>query len=265
MSTRNFSFGDTATTRELIDACASQGVNLTVTRLTRWVKYGLMDPPRKRGMGIGKGSVQVWPPDSMERALFIARALHDGDRSLESAAQALIADGQHVQPALLREMLDSIALTVEENLQNNAEVDAKDLQEAITAAGPVLARIDAPGPFAALDLGFLKELTPDSFRQSVAALDDTRLFAAFDDAGIELATLTHTFKAVLLPLGLIFAGIIFTHQERQHKPVPIGPVNVESLKALAAPVQLKATVRLLLTLWFTRARAAQSLPPIISG
>lgn len=267
MSTHKHRFGDVATTRELLQECTEAGVDVTGTRLARWVKYGLMDAPKKRGMGAGNGSVQVWPPGSLERAAFIARTLQEGDRSLESAAQALIADGQHVRPELLRTLLDNVARTVEENLHDFGDTDVEDLQTAITAAGPMLARVDAHGPLAGLpaDLGFLKNLTPDSFRQSVAALDDAQLAAAFDDAGAALAALSNTFRAVLLPLGLIFAGTLFAQLERQHKTPAIGPINAESLKALTPPVPLKATIRLLLTLWFARARAAQALPAIISG
>jgi hypothetical protein len=264
MNTPTFRFGDVATTRELIDACASRGVDVTVTRLARWVKYGLMDPARKRGMGPGKGSVQVWPADSLDRALFIAHALQEGDRSLESAARALIADGQRIRPELLREMLADVVRDAEESLQRWGEDDASDLQQAVVAASPMLARIDARSPAAAVDLSFLDGLTLDSFRRSVAALDDAQLFAALDDASGALNAFTATFKAVLVPLGAMFAATLFAQQERYHKPLSIGHVNVESFKTAMLPVELKARVCLLLTLWFARSRVVGSLPPVIS-
>jgi len=262
MTTRKHQFGDAATTRELIDACTSRGVEVTVTRLTRWAKYGLLETPRKRGLGPGKGSVQVWLPGSLERIILIARLLQEGDRSLGFVAQALIADGQWVRPALLRAMLDDIVRTVDKGLQQHAAADTADLEKAIEAARPWLTRIDERSTSAALsvDFGLLKDLTPGSFRQSIAALDDAQLAAAFDDAGHALATITATFNAVLLPFVLMILGVVFAQMERQHKAAAVGPVNVESLRELAAPVPVKAAVRLLLTLWFAKRRAAEPTP-----
>jgi len=264
MTTPTYRFGDVATTRELIESCATRGVDVTVTRLTRWVKYGLMEAPRKRGRGPRKGSVQVWPAGSLDRALFIAHALQEGDPSLGHTAHLLIADGQRVRPALLRALLADVVRDAEESLQRWGEDDASDLQQAIVAAGPMLTKIDARSPAAVVNLSFLDGLTLDSFRRSVAALDDAQLFAALDDASAALNAFTATFKAVLVPLGAMFAATLFAQQERHHKPLSIGHVNVESFKTAMLPVELKARVCLLLTLWFARSRVGGALPPVIS-
>lgn len=89
------------TTPDIIAACARVGLTVNALHLTRWASHGLMPRPRKRGLGRGKGSEQLWDAECVPRAILIARTLKAGSPSLVRAAHVLTRNGYTVDPDLL--------------------------------------------------------------------------------------------------------------------------------------------------------------------
>jgi hypothetical protein len=94
------------TTPELIRACAQQDVIVTVTKLARWVREGLIpDSLRQRhGLGQGNGTEWLWDVECLPRAVIIGRSLSN-DRSLFHAARALAETGYAPSSTVLSKVL----------------------------------------------------------------------------------------------------------------------------------------------------------------
>lgn len=97
----------TMTTEQLIEACAREGVEVSVTKLARWVREGLIPASlRKRhGRGRGKGAEWLWERECLPRAIIIGRTLASGDPSLQRAAQMLARAGYAPSAERLRTVL----------------------------------------------------------------------------------------------------------------------------------------------------------------
>lgn len=94
------------TTQQLIHTCAEQGVAVTVTQLSRWVREGLIPDSLKQrhGLGQGNGTQWLWDAECVPRAVLIGRSLNH-DRSLIHAARTLAERGYAPSPDVLREVL----------------------------------------------------------------------------------------------------------------------------------------------------------------
>lgn len=94
------------TTKQLIHACAEQGVTVTVTQLTRWVREGLIPSEfrRRHGLGRGSGTQWLWEAECLPRATIIGRSL-SRDRSLLHAARSLAEAGYAPSPLVLKDVL----------------------------------------------------------------------------------------------------------------------------------------------------------------
>src|SRR2546428_233879 len=95
------------TTEQLIEACESQGVTVSVTQLGRWVREGLiLDSLRRRhGRGRGMGAEWLWEAECLSRAVLIGRTLATGDRSFQHAARILAETGYAPASSRLRAVL----------------------------------------------------------------------------------------------------------------------------------------------------------------
>jgi len=99
-------------TQQLIHRCAEQGVTVTVTKLARWVREGLIPNSlrQRHGLGQGNGTEWLWDAECLPRAVIIQRSLSN-DRSLLHAARALAETGYAPSPLILREVLiDCVAI-----------------------------------------------------------------------------------------------------------------------------------------------------------
>lgn len=94
------------TTEQLIHACAEQGVTVTTTQLTRWVREGLIPGElwQRHGLGRGSGTQWLWEPECLKRAVIIGRSLSN-DRSLLRAARSLAEIGYAPSPFALKDAL----------------------------------------------------------------------------------------------------------------------------------------------------------------
>jgi len=102
----------TMTTEQLIDACADEGVVVSVTQLGRWVREGLIPASlrRRHGRGRGMGAEWLWEAECLPRVLLIARALAVGAPSFQRAARFLAEAGYAPAPSRLRmTLLDCLA------------------------------------------------------------------------------------------------------------------------------------------------------------
>lgn len=100
------------TTGQLIYECAEQGITVTVTKLARWVREGLIPNSlrQRHGLGQGNGTEWLWDAECLPRAVIIGRSLNN-DRSLLHAARALAEIGYAPTPSVLSDvLLDCIVL-----------------------------------------------------------------------------------------------------------------------------------------------------------
>ena len=100
------------TTEQLIEACTSEGINVSITQLGRWVREGLIPDSlrRRHGRGRGMGTEWLWKAECLPRAVLIGRALADGSRSFQHAAKVLAQAGYAPAiPHLRLVLLDCLA------------------------------------------------------------------------------------------------------------------------------------------------------------
>src|SRR6266446_2679714 len=95
------------TTDQLIEACESRGITVSITQLGRWVREGLiLDSLRKRhGRGRGMGTEWLWEAECLPRAVLTGCALADSGRSFKQAAKILAETGYAPAPSRLRTVL----------------------------------------------------------------------------------------------------------------------------------------------------------------
>lgn len=100
------------TTEQLIEACSDEGVIVSATQLSRWVREGLIPASlrRQHGRGRGMGVEWRWEPECLPRAVLIASTLATGDPSFQRAARALAEAGYApAVPRLRAVFLDYLA------------------------------------------------------------------------------------------------------------------------------------------------------------
>jgi hypothetical protein len=94
-------------THQLIEACAGEGVDVSVTKLAHWVRAGLIPASlrRRHGRGRGKGTEWLWQRECLARAVIIGNVLKGGDPTLYRAARALAVAGYAPSASYLRSIL----------------------------------------------------------------------------------------------------------------------------------------------------------------
>jgi hypothetical protein len=100
------------TTEQLIEACASEGINVSVTQLGRWVREGLIlaSLRRRHGRGRGMGTEWLWKTECLPQAVLIGRTLANDNRSFQQTAMILTATGYAPAiPRLRLVLLDGLA------------------------------------------------------------------------------------------------------------------------------------------------------------
>ena len=191
-------------TPQLIAACAAEDVQVSATQLARWAKYGLTWPSQPRSRGHAQGVDWVWPLDTIQRPILIARTLQDGDKSLERAARVLLGAGLAVRSDRMREILRSgvdrveYLLTLRRTYLKDASKSKHDKHRSLTRSlqkayaglpkdvaealiDSVLAIVDLHGlPNSHAQLG--RYLRPEGLRCAIAAISDKELSAAYKRA-----------------------------------------------------------------------------------
>ena len=100
------------TTEQLIEACASEGIKVSVTQLGRWVREGLIPNSlrRRHGRGRGMGTEWLWKTECLPQAVLIGQTLANGNRSFQHTAMILTATGYAPAISRLRlVLLDGLA------------------------------------------------------------------------------------------------------------------------------------------------------------
>ncbi len=100
------------TTEQLIEACANEGINVSVTQLGRWVREGLISDAlrRRHGRGRGMGTEWLWKTECLPQAVLIGRTLASDHRSFQHTAMILTATGYAPAiPRLRLVLLDALA------------------------------------------------------------------------------------------------------------------------------------------------------------
>src|SRR5258708_28385523 len=101
------------TTEQLIETCASEGINVSVTQLGRWMREGLIPESfrRRHGRGRGMGTEWLWKTECLPRAVLIGRTLANGNRSFQHTAMVLAQAGYAPTVSRLRlVLLDCLAV-----------------------------------------------------------------------------------------------------------------------------------------------------------
>ncbi len=82
------------------------GAGVTVAKLHRWTQAGYLDGPRQRGRkGAGRGTVAVWPSETVEKARIIAGVARTGKGAEVEIGRALMRAGYGVHVAVARKVL----------------------------------------------------------------------------------------------------------------------------------------------------------------
>ena len=100
------------TTEQLIETCASEGINVSVTQLGRWMREGLIPESfrRRHGRGRGMGTEWLWKTECLPLAVLIGRTLANDHRSFQHTAMILAATGYAPATSRLRlVLLDGLA------------------------------------------------------------------------------------------------------------------------------------------------------------
>jgi hypothetical protein len=192
-------------TRELVAACAAEDVQVSATQLARWAKYGLTWPSQPRSRGHAQGVDWVWPLDTIQRPILIARTLQDGDKSLERAARVLLGAGLAVRSNRMREILRSGVDRVEyllmlrrtylkdasKSKHDKHRTLTRSLQKAYAGLPKDVAEALIDSVLAIVDLHSLpnnshaqmgRYLRPEGLRRAIAAISDKELSAAYKRA-----------------------------------------------------------------------------------
>src|SRR5262245_36317776 len=122
--------------RALVDELRQAGLSdVSVWRLKRWRKEGLLPPPIQIRVTGRRGSASCYPPGTLEQALALARIL-ERHRSFPKAAALLFAKGYTVTPNALRQAfavgLDSIDAAIAEHARGVR--DAHDVPPKVATA-----------------------------------------------------------------------------------------------------------------------------------
>jgi hypothetical protein len=145
------------TTEEILQACADASHPVTVTQLGRWAHYGLIDPPRRKGLGRGKGSLWLWRADCLPCVLLIAQLVEGRRGSLHEAASMLAQVGYEPRPDRLREVLQDwldkfVRFATKRQTYMGADISDEDKAKGLTRTlrakthdlpEPLVARLDA--------------------------------------------------------------------------------------------------------------------------
>ncbi len=82
------------------------GAGVTVAQLHRWTQAGYLDGPRQRGRkGAGRGTVAVWPSETVEKARIIAGVARTGKGADVEIGRALMRAEYGVHGAVARKVL----------------------------------------------------------------------------------------------------------------------------------------------------------------
>jgi hypothetical protein len=246
------------TTDQLIESCAHDGVEMSVTKLARWVRGGLIPAHlRKRhGRGRGKGAEWLWERECLPRALIIGGTLADGDPSLYRAARVEAAIGYAPSAAYVRRMLvDTLDffersftrrqsyLTDErpvrakrqqlaKNLRRKGATMPEPLVQYFATMGSVLHGLASSEESSDQDVVDIVErfapfLSFAALRQRILLLDDATLLARYEEAGRALPR--------MLPLLITAANVLLLPFLREHVRAQGHPTD-----ALPASIDLAA-------------------------
>jgi len=200
------------------DVCDRAGV--TVPQLHRWSHAGYLQGPRQQGRkGVGKGSVSVWPSETVDKARIIASVARTGRGADVEIGRALMRAGYSVHVTITRKVLLWYVERWADALdpptrgrpahrtrpQRAAHMTAVYRKEAPQSPGNYIDRLstavvgvlrplpDSPKPYTKAAY----YLSPVALRQAVNSVDDTGIVAAWNDSG-EAATWLATYSPSLI-------------------------------------------------------------------
>lgn len=87
------------TTQALRQSSDAADAPVTEAQLARWVAKGWLPPSIKRGLGYGRGTVQLWPVEALPLAVLLARSVRQGPGSEQAVARVLYGAGYRVPNA----------------------------------------------------------------------------------------------------------------------------------------------------------------------
>jgi len=96
---------DGLTTQDVIRACAARDIAVSRPQLSRWAAAGYVAQPRRKGLGRGRGTVELWQADIVERIAVIVPLMRTGKNVSYAVAWALLRREFDIAPSLLRDIL----------------------------------------------------------------------------------------------------------------------------------------------------------------
>jgi hypothetical protein len=196
------------------------GAGVTVAQLHRWTQAGYLDGPRQRGRkGAGRGTVAVWPSETVEKARIIAGVARTGKGADVEIGRALMRAGYGVHVAVARKVLlwyvERWALALDPptrgrparrtRQQRAARMSDAYRKDAPQSPGTYIERLSTavvgvlcPLPDSPkLYTKAAYYLSPVALRQAVNSVDDTGIVAAWNDNG-DIATWLATYPPSLI-------------------------------------------------------------------
>jgi len=196
------------------------GAGVTVAQLHRWTQAGYLDGPRQRGRkGAGRGTVAVWPSETVEKARIIAGVARTGKGADVEIGRALMRAGYGVHVAVARKVLlwyvERWALALDPptrgrparrtRQQRAARMSDAYRKDAPQSPGTYIERLSTavvgvlcPLPDSPkLYTKAAYYLSPVALRQAVNSVDDTGIVAAWNDSG-KIATWLATYPPSLI-------------------------------------------------------------------
>jgi hypothetical protein len=239
-------------TQQLIEACAGEGVDVSVTKLAHWVRAGLIPASlrRRHGRGRGKGAEWLWQRECLARAVIIGNSLKEGDPTLYRAAKALAAAGYAPSASYLRRILLEALEVLErfmvrrqgyltddrplpdkrerltKNMRRKAATWPDPVVEYLATFGSALHGLIGPDdPDAQSVVGtFARYVSFAVLRQRLDVIDDATLLARYESAGRSL--LSH-FPRFITMVNLIVLPLIVQQARASGRPVETIPTSFD--------------------------------------
>jgi len=109
----------------------SVGFEVTPRQIERWRQEGALEPPNRRGLGRGRGTVAYYPPQAVSHAVALAKLIKEG-RSLADAALICFLKGSDLKEVPLKRSYRKVFESIRGYLGATQESDPWEVADRMT-------------------------------------------------------------------------------------------------------------------------------------